>query len=317
MKRKVTLLSVASILMLMCLSVSAQTPTPEPKPRVRPVTIPISIFTKKELRENQAEEIVQADRLIVREDSEEQQILSIRSVSDTPISIAFLIQEDLTGNFNLQIRDIQDFIRGLPKGTRVMVAYSRAGSLDVRQRFTDELEKAAKSLRIVGGNSSFGPRSPFDGVSDLVGRFEGVPSGRRAILLFSDGLDTSQGTNLASISQSFELDQSILKAQRKSVAVYSFYSPTTTSESGNSIFVLAAQGALAKLADETGGRAFYQGSIAPISYLPFFKDLTLSLNRQFSLTYLSTHMKKGYHKIGIMSTNPEVKIEHPTGYYYR
>lgn len=317
MKRKVTLLSVASILMLMCLSVSAQTPTPEPKPRVRPVTIPISIFTKKELRENQAEEIVQADRLIVREDSEEQQILSIRSVSDTPISIAFLIQEDLTGNFNLQIRDIQDFIRGLPKGTRVMVAYSRAGSLDVRQRFTDELEKAAKSLRIVGGNSSFGPRSPFDGVSDLVGRFEGVPSGRRAILLFSDGLDTSQGTNLASISQSFELDQSILKAQRKSVAVYSFYSPTTTSESGNSIFVLAAQGALAKLADETGGRAFYQGSIAPINYLPFFKDLTLSLNRQFSLTYLSTHMKKGYHKIGIMSTNPEVKIEHPKGYYYR
>ncbi len=288
-----------------------------PRQGVRTVSIPISIFTKQELREGRLEEIVQTDRLIVKEGNVEQQILSIRSVADSPMSIALLVQEDLAGNFNLQIRDIQDFIRRLPKGTRVMVAYSRAGSLDIRQRFTDDLEKAAKSLRIVAGSSTFGPRSPFDGVSDIIGRFEGVPTGRRALLLFSDGIDTSQGTNLASISQSFELDQAILRAQRRSVPVYSFYSPTATSENGRSIFVLAGQGALAKLSDETGGRAFYQGSIAPISYLPFFKELLLSLNRQFSLTYLSTNMKKSYYKISVSSTNPEVKIEHPKGYYYR
>lgn len=317
MNRNASLLSVLLVLVLWCLPCIAQPPAGEPKPRVRTVTIPISIFTKKELRDNQAQEFVQADRLIVKENNEEQQILSIRSVSESPMSIALLIQEDLTSNFNLQIRDIQDFIRNLPRGTRVMVAYSRSGSLDVRQRFTDDLERAAKSLRIVAGNSTMAPRSPFDGVTDVLGRFEAVPAGRRAILLFSDGLDTSQGTNLASISQSFELDQSILKAQRRGVAIYSFYSPTPVSESGDSIFVLAAQGALAKLSDETGGRAFHQGSIAPISYLPFFKDLVLSLNRQFSLTYLSTHMSKGYYKLGVMSTNPEIKIEHPKGYYYR
>lgn len=305
------------LLLLPGLSIHAQPPADENKPRVRTMTIPISIFTKKELRENQAEEFVQADRLIVKEDNDEQRILSIRSNSESPLSIALLIQEDLTSNFNLQIKDIQDFIRGLQKGTRVMVAYSRAGSLDVRQRFTDDLERAAKSLRIVSGSSSFGPRSPFDGVSDVLGRFDGIPSGRRAILLFSDGLDTSQGANLASISQSVALDQSILKAQRKGVAIYSFYSPTETSDRGNSVFVLAAQGALAKLSDSTGGRAFYQGSIAPISYVPFFKELVLSINRQFALTYLSTHMKKGYHKISVTSTNPEIKIEHPRGYYYR
>ncbi|MFZ1701802.1 MAG: hypothetical protein WBO10_13850 [Pyrinomonadaceae bacterium] len=296
---------------------NAQPPPDETKPRVRTVTIPISIFTKKELRGNQAEEFVQADRLIVKENNEEQPILSIRSVSESPMSIALLIQDDLTSTFNLQLKDIQSFIRNLPSGTRVMVAYSRSGSLDVRQRFTDDLDKAAKSLRIVSGSSSLAPRSPFDGVSDSLGRFDGLPSGRRAILLFSDGLDTSSGTNLASISQSFELDQSILKAQRKSVAVYSFYAPTALSESGNSIFALAAQGALVKLSDHTGGRAFFQGSSAPVSYVPFFKDLVLSLNRQFSLTYLTTHMKKSYYKVSVMSTNPEIKIEHPKGYYYR
>jgi hypothetical protein len=80
---------------------------------------------------------------------------------------------------------------------------------------------------------------------------------------------------------------------------------------------LAGQGGLQKLADETGGRAFFQGSLAPISLDPFFRDLSLLLNRQFALTYLSTHMNKGYHKVEVHSTNPEVKIEHPKGYYYR
>ena len=291
--------------------------TPDPKQRVRTVIIPISIFTKKELKEKQAEEYVQADRLTVKEDKDDQQILSIRSVSDSPLSIALVVQDDLASDFNLQIKDIQDFIRHLPTGTRVMVGYSRSGSIQVRQRFTDDLEKAAKSLRIVGGSPESGPRSPYDGVVDVLGRFDGVPTGRRAILLFSDGLDTSGGLSLASITQSFDLDQATLKAQRKGVAVYSFYSPTTITENGNSTYILAAQGALAKLSEETGGRTFYHGSFAPISFLPFFKELVLALNRQFSLTYLSTHMEKGYHKVLVQSTNPEVKIEHPKGYYYR
>lgn len=286
-----------------------------PRQGVRPVTIPISIFTKQELKESQAQEFVQAERLIVTEDKDEQQILSIRSVSDTPLSIAFVIQDDLTSNFNLQIADIKQFIRGLPKGTRVMTAYARSGSIQVRQRFTDDLERAAESLRIVTG--TLAPRSPYDSIDQVLNRFDAVPTGRRAILFFSDGVDASQGLNLASISQSFDLDRAILKAQRRSVAVYSIYSPTSTTENGSSVYTLAGQGALEKLSDETGGRSYRQGSIAPISFMPFFRDLVLALNRQFALTYLSTHMKKGYHKVVVKSTNPDVKIEHPKGYYYR
>ena len=314
MKNRIFLLIVI-ILAAASLDTSAQ--KPDKKQEVRTVTVPISIFTKKELKQKQAEEYVQADRLIVKEDKDEQQILSIRSVTNSPLSIAFVIQEDLATTFNLQIKDLKEFIRGLPKGTRVMIAYSRAGSAEIRQRFTDDLEKAASSLRIVSGSSTLAPRSPYSGVSDVLGRFDGVPAGRRALLLFSDGFDTSEGMNLASVAQSFDLDQATLKAQRKGVAVYSFYSPTTISNSINSSLVLAGQGALEKLSEETGGRSFSHGSIAPVSYLPFFQDMVLALNRQFSLTYLSTHMKKGYHKLLVQSTNPEVKIEHPKGYYYR
>ena len=291
--------------------------SPDPKPRVRTVTIPISIFTKKEIKENQPEEFVQADQLMVKEDRDDQQILSIRSVSDSPLSVAFLIQEDLASSFNLQIKDIQDFIKGLPERSRVMIAYSRSGTIQVAQRFTDDRNRAAKSLRVVASSSSMAPRSPYDGVQEVLKKFDGVPAGRRAILLFSDGLDTSEGLSLASTTQSFELDQAILKAQRQGTAVYAFYSPTTTTQEGNSIFINAAQGALNKLAHETGGRAFFQGTMAPVSYLPFFREMVIALNRQFALTYLSTHMNKGYHKVVVQSTNPEIRIDHPKGYYYR
>ncbi len=304
------------MLVVLCSSiVNAQ--QKEPQQRVRTVTIPISIFTKQELKEGQLEEFVQADRLIVRENNDEQQILSIKSVGDSPLSIAFLIQEDLTSNFNLQINDIKQFIRGLPKGTRVMVAYLRGGSAELRQKFTDDLDKAANSLRIVSSSQFAAPRSPYDGVSDTLRRFDAMPAGRRAVLLFSDGLDTTSGLNLASIMQSLDLDQAILKAQRKSVAVYSFYHPTALTESSSSMLALGAQGALEKLSDETGGRSFGHGFTAPVSFMPFFKDMFMSLNRQFALTYLSTHMDKNYYKVKVSSTNPEIKIEHPRGYYYR
>lgn len=284
---------------------------------MRTVTVPISIYTKQELQQDQAAEYVQAERLVVKEDRDEQTILSIRSVSETPLTVAFLIQDDLTTTFNLQLKSIGNFIKELPKGSRVMVAYMRGGALQVRQKFTEDLVKAAGSLRVVAGTESAAPRNPYDSVAEVLNRFDALPGGRRAVIVFSDGLDATQGLSFASAANSLDLDRAILKAQRKSVAVYSIYSPATFTQGENSSLVLVAQSGLDKLADETGGRAFFQGSIAPVSFDPFFRDLSLLLSRQFALTYLSTHMNKGYHKIDIRSTNPDVKIEHPRGYYYR
>ena len=79
--------------------------------RVRVVTIPISLYTKKELRENQAEEFLQADRITVEENQEEKTILSIRSVSNTPLSLAILVQDDLGTSFNLELKRIGQFIK--------------------------------------------------------------------------------------------------------------------------------------------------------------------------------------------------------------
>lgn len=292
-------------------------PSPEPKQKVRPVSIPISIYTKRELREDEASEFIQVERLIVNEDKEEQTILSIRSITETPLSLAVLIQEDLGSSFNLELKGLGEFIRHLPRGTRVMVAYLRGGSIQVRQRFTEDLEKAAGSLRVVQSAASNAPRNPYDGLIDALNRFDALPAGRRAVMLVSDGVDVSQGISGSSPGQSTDLQRAIERAQRKSVPVFSIFSPSSLTEGSGGTLVLNGQGSLQRLSDETGGRAFFQGTAAPVSFEPFIKDIRILLNRQFLLTYLSTHMNRGYHRVDVTTTTPGIEIQHPKGYYYR
>jgi len=285
------------------------------KQNVRTVTIPISIFSKSELKQDQMQEFVQVDRLIVKEDKDEQSVLSIRSVETTPLSLAVLLQEDLSQEINLQLKDLRDFVQTLPRGSRVMVAYVHGGSLRVRQRFTDNLLKASEAIRIIGGTPS--SNGPYEGVEEATNYFDALPTGRRAIILISDGLDASRGVSASDTLSSPDMDRAILKSQRRGIAVYSIWSPASLTKDSNSTLVGFGQSALAKLSDETGGRSFYQGSIPPVSLIPYLRDLIILLERQFALTYLSTHMKKGYHRVEVSSTNPDIRIEHPKGYYYR
>jgi VWFA-related protein len=198
-----------------------------------------------------------------------------------------------------------------------MLSYIRNGNLSVKQKFTEDLEKASKAIEIVTTSQGFSGNSPYEAVSDAIGKFDALPSGRRAILLLSDGLDATKNVNESTPSESLELERAILKAQKRSVAIYSVYVPATLSNRIDSIVKLNAQGSLDKLSEETGGQSFIRMIESPVLLEPFFREISMSLNRQFALTYLSTHMKKGYYKVQVYSTNPEIKIEHPKGYYYR
>src|SRR5215211_3498737 len=77
------------------------------QPKVRTMTIPVSIFTKEELKENQAGEFLELGEIVVKEDGDQQTILSIRSVTNTPLHIAVLIQDNLSSNINLQLEEIK------------------------------------------------------------------------------------------------------------------------------------------------------------------------------------------------------------------
>jgi hypothetical protein len=276
----------------------------------KPVTVPLGIRVKG----SKSEPEIRVLDLTVLEDGEPQENLSIRSIyTNSPLTIAVLIQDDLVSSVSNEIKSIGAFIRHLPKGSRVMVGYIRAGSLEVRQKFTNDLEKAASTLRVPLASASAGPFNPYVEVIEGINRFESQPAGRRALLLISDGLDISRGVESSTPGQSLDLQRAINNAQRRAVAVYSFYAPSITA-ANNPPLVANAQSSLQRLADETGARAFFQGLGAPVSFDPFLKELTVSLDRQIALTYLSTHPKKGFHRLQIRSSTPGVEITYPSGY---
>jgi VWFA-related protein len=278
---------------------------------VRPVTIPITIRQ----RGSKAESELQATIYIVKEDGDPQQVISVRDYTFVPLTVQVLIQDDVVPSIANEIQSIAKFIRRLPKGSRVFVGYIGSGSLRVQQKFTSDLERAAKSLRVPIGTAGAAPFNPYVEIIEGLKRFDSQPSGRRAMLVVSDGLDTSHGLDSSSPGQSIDLERAIKDAQRRSVAIYSFYAPTVTfTARGNQVLVGNAQGSLQKLSDETGGRAFFQGTGAPVSFDPFLTELATSLSGQLALTYLSTHPEKGYHRIKIVSERKDIEIDHPAGY---
>nr|MDQ3817964.1 hypothetical protein [Acidobacteriota bacterium] len=281
---------------------------------VRTVTIPITVRQRGERATQQ--ELMPIGNLTVREDGDIQNILSVRALGiETPMMVEVLIQDDVVSSVSNEIATIKEFINHLPRESRVLIGYIRNGSLEVRQTFTADRERAVAALRIPLGSASAAPYNPYVEIVEGLRRFEAMPKGRRALLVVSDGLDISRGLDSSQPSQSIDLDRAIKEAERQGVAIYSFYAPSVTLDRlGNLRLVGNAQGSLERLSDETGGRAFFQGTGAPVSFDAFLKELAGSFQRQIALTYLSTHSNKGFHRIEISSDMKNIVIDHPAGY---
>jgi len=301
---------------LICLTVFAQERADRESRRARrsgqekPVTVPVTI----RVRDPKAEKEIQVD-FIVREDSEMQDIISIRRPTEVPLTIAILIQDDLVSSIATETKGVADFVRHLPVGSRVMVGYIRAGTLEVRRKFTGDLERAAASIRPPLGLASAAPFNPYVEIIEALKRFDAQPAGRRAIFVVSDGLDISRGVESGSPAESLDLQRAINEAQRRSVAIYSIYAPAaSTAASGNQLLGSLGQSSLERLSSETGGHAYFQGTGAPVSFDHFLSEIDTSLSRQLAITYLSTHSGRGFHRLDIKALDRNVEVRHPAGY---
>lgn len=131
-------------------------------------------------------------------------------------------------------------------------------------------------------------------------------------MLVSDGLDVSRGFRSASPGQSVDLDRAIREAQRRGIAVFSFYAPTVGLTSVSRLATNFGQGSLNRLGDETGGMAFFSGTDF-VTFDPYFRELNDVLGREWIVTYRSRNTGRGFHKIEIM-TESNVHLHYPPGY---
>jgi hypothetical protein len=199
-----------------------------------------------------------------------------------PLNIAILIQDDLVPEVGNEIGVTRDFIRSLPQGSRVMVGYIRAGSLQVRQPFTTDLEKAAKSLRIPTATTGSSAFNPYVEVLEALRKFDSEWSGANAVLLISDGLDTSRGFDSTAAGHTLDIDRTISEANKRRVSIFSFYAPSVGLTSHSRLAASYGQSSLNRVSDDTGGRAFFQGTTGFVTFDSYFSRLSETLNRQYA-----------------------------------
>jgi VWFA-related protein len=307
-------IAVIALILVASASAGAQRQEREATVARREVTIQVTVHPHND-RSRAAAEQVQPDDFTVREEKRLQRIISVKRPGAAAPILAVLIQDDLVSRVNNEIKGVKEFIRHLPEGSRVMTGYITSGSFRVAQDFTTDLTLAADSLRILRSNESAAPFNPYVEVVEALRRFDTQPAGRRMALLVSDGVDVSRGFRSASPFQSIDLDRAIIEAQRRGVAVFTFYAPSVGLTNVSRMAVNYGQGSLNRLADETGGEAFFTGTDF-VTFDPYFREFNDILSRQWLVTYRSSNTGSGFRRIEV-TTEANLHLHYPAGYRVR
>lgn len=171
-------------------------------------------------------------------------LLEVRSERDAPASIALLV--DGSGSMRLDdsfalARTISDqILNSLDEGRDEAALYSFDTRVLTLQTFTPELAKVRRALDYL---ETWGSTSLYDAISGVAGKIHEHADNRRAIVVFTDGNDTTSTVTPAEVT-------AITSALDVPVYVFALNSsPAPTGAAGH-------EPTLAALANATGGMYF-------------------------------------------------------------
>jgi hypothetical protein len=226
------------------------------------------------------------------------------------LDLAILVDDSLDASLGSQFRDLSQFLRGLPATTRVGVFYSSHGTTSLRQDFTPDHELAVKALRLPAGSVNDGS-SIYLSIADLLKRWT-KDGNRAAVLLISDGIDLFRGVSLSDAYEDMDLQTAIEQAQRNGITVFTLFANGAARYRSNFFLIANGQSCLLRLASETGGEAYFQGSQTPIAFRPFLETATKRLGRQYVLTFrVHPGEKAGFARLHVTTEVPRVEMTAP------
>src|SRR5215469_15301219 len=201
------------------------------------------------------------------------------------LELAIVIDDSDRIDLGIQINDITSFIKAQPKTSGVGVFYALNGTVQAASQFSTDHEAVAKTVRMPFGNIG-AYSSIYLSIMDLIKRWP-VTGSRREMLVIADGIDRFRGDPFSP-----DVDSTIQRAQQAGVMIHTLYASGVGRVGRNMFQVNYGQSNLAKMADGTGGEAFFQGLQTPISFAPFLDQLNIVLNNQYWLKFETTRSKK-------------------------
>ena len=259
---------------------------------------------------------LQAKDFKIYEDGVEQDIEHFSAVDD-PFNVVLML--DMSGSTRFKIEDIQDaavtFTEQLRPQDRVMVV-SFDQKVWVDSEFTNDRTKLMKViLRTRTGTST----SVYDALDLVLTERLNQIQGRKAIVLFSDGVDTtSHLATLQSTIERIEESNSILYSvhyDTQDVVVASAPRPSNMIMPGSTKEdYQRAEKYMQELANRSGGRFYEAATLGDAKEA--FASIAEELRRQYGLGYYSKNDKRdgAFRKIRVQGVNTNWAIRSRIGY---
>jgi hypothetical protein len=203
------------------------------------------------------------------------------------LQLAIVIDDADSQDLATQLSDLRNFISSQPASTAIGVFYASNGTVQPVSQFSTDHEAVAKSVRIpLGYTGAYS--SIYLSVMSLIKGWPVTAGARREILLIADGIDRFRGDYPISP----DVDSTVINAQKAGVMIHTLFATGVGRPTRNSFRLNLGQSNLAKIADATGGEAFFQGFFTPVSYAPFLQQLDMVLKNQYWLTWATERAKK-------------------------
>ena len=260
-------------------------------------TIPVNLIVSVEAKSGKDVPAVGREDVVVFHEHDRLQVTDwVPLQSDQAgLQLLVLIDEGTTTNIGLQFDDLRHFFDEQPLTSSIAVGYMRNGTVEIVQNFTTDHALVAKALRLPMGFVG-APSSPYLSATDVMKRWRDGRQGRE-VFMISDGIDALQPGPTNSY-----LDEAIDVAQREGIQIYTIYT-SSTGHWGHTLWrINVAQSNLSRLADDTGGEAYFQGLETPIAFAPYLNQFADRLGHQYRLTFLAKAQKKAaYQRIRLQT----------------
>ena len=229
----------------------------------------------------------------VEEDGKAQKISLFARERELPLTLAMLIDisPSVVPVFDEERHTASGFLKSIlgPRDLALVISFNR--EITLVQDFTEDLSiltRAIRELKAIGGGTSM-----FDAVYLAAEQKLSREAGRKAIVLISDGEDTTSTYNAG---------KAMIAAHKSDAVIYSISNGPDSS-------------ALRRLSEETGG-AFFRirrdGDFEKI-----FEQIANELRTQYSIAYHSTNPARdgSFRRIKIIPRDSNVSVRARRGYY--
>jgi Ca-activated chloride channel family protein len=276
---------------------------------IRRVRLPITVVDKK----GQPVTGLTSSDFLILEDKKQQVIETFADEKESvPIYVGVLMDtsSSTAGKLKFEQESAKNFMYSVVRLRKDRVAFTTFDDeVTLRQDFTDKLDlldKAVDSVKKSGGHTSL-----YDAVWQLCDEKMRSVSGRRVLVVITDGADTYSRATLR---------DAIDIAQRTETIIFGI--STKAGFSGTVPGVEAGQVAsgadrdLVKLCEETGGAAFFTGDMLALERS--FTKISKELHSQYIITYKPTNDRYdgSFRRIEVKLANKRdgIKVRTKDGY---